>query len=64
VVSGYQMTGDLGMVIGPLLGGWLLDASGGYTWPFGLSLAFAIVLAALVVRTPETSTRHYARTDA
>lgn len=64
VVSAYQMTSDFGMVVGPLLAGWLRDLSGGYSLPFGLSLVFAVTLAMLVARTPETSTRHYARTDA
>ena len=63
VVSLVQMTSDLGMVVGPLLAGWLLDASGGYALPFGVNLAFAAALAVLVARTPETLRRHYARTD-
>lgn len=63
VVSLFQMTGDLGMVVGPLLAGWLLDVSGGYTLPFSINLALALTLGYLVTRTPETRSRHYARSD-
>lgn len=63
VVSTYQMTSDLGMVFGPLIAGWLRDASDGYTLPFAFAFAFALAMGVMVAQMPETRTRHYARTD-
>ena len=61
VVSTYQMTSDFGMVVGPLLTGYMRDVSGGYFWPFAFSTAITVALVVLVARMPETKTRHYLR---
>lgn len=63
VVSTYQMTGDLGMVVGPLIAGWLLDTSGGYVLPFAFACAAAVAMGAMVSRMPETRTREYVASD-
>jgi len=49
VVGVYQMTSDLGIVIGPLIAGYLKDSTGGFTWPF--IVAFAISVVTLILTT-------------
>jgi MFS family permease len=56
VVSTYQMVGDLGGILGPLLAGALADALG-FTWAFGAGLAVAGVALLMVVAMPETLPR-------
>lgn len=54
VVGLYQMTGDLGVMIGPLLAGYLKDVTGGYLAPFMLSVfvaAIALTMSAAMVET-------------
>lgn len=60
VVAFYQMTSDFGMIIGPLLAGYLLDRTNSYHDPFGLSLIIALVVAFFVLTMPETRYRKYA----
>lgn len=54
VVSTYQMMSDLGAVAGPLIAGFLRDATGGFTWPFAVGLGVALASVALTLRMPET----------
>ncbi|HYD44755.1 MAG TPA: MFS transporter [Phenylobacterium sp.] len=52
IVGGTAMAGGLGMATGPLTGGLIYDATGGYGWLFALSAALGIgaVLIALTFR--------------
>ena len=56
VVAGFQMMSDFGSIIGPLVGGWLLDQSG-----FPVAFAAGVVVSALALvlaaRMPETLVR-------
>ncbi len=54
VVATFQMMSDLGIIIGPLLFGFLADSSGGFAWPFIASLIVAIATSILVLFMPET----------
>jgi MFS family permease len=50
IIGGLSMGGSLGMATGPLVGGWIFDASGNYAWlyvgSFAMGLgAFAVALA-------------------
>ena len=53
VVSAYQMVGDLGAILGPLLAGALVDALG-FSWAFGTGLGVALVALVMVTVMPET----------
>ena len=57
VVALYQMTSDFGMIVGPLLAGYFKDATGGFTWSFGMGLGIAAVAAAMSLITTETRTQ-------
>lgn len=50
VVGVYQMMSDLGIVIGPLIAGFLRDTTGGFAWPFALSLLISIMTLLLTAR--------------
>ena len=54
VVALFQMTSDFGMIVGPLLAGYLKDATGGFTWSFGMGLGIAVVAALMSLVTTET----------
>jgi MFS family permease len=54
VVATFQMMSDLGIIIGPLLFGFLADSSGGFAWPFIASLIVAGATSVLVLFMPET----------
>jgi MFS family permease len=54
VVATFQMMSDLGIIIGPLLFGFLADSSGGFAWPFFASLIVASATLVLVLFMPET----------
>lgn len=56
VVATFQMVSDLGAVIGPLVGGLMLDLYG-FDWAFALGAAVAAVALIFVVRMPETLRR-------
>jgi MFS family permease len=53
VVSTYQMVGDLGGILGPLLAGALADSLG-FSWAFGTGLAVAALALLMVAVMPET----------
>jgi DHA1 family multidrug resistance protein-like MFS transporter len=53
VVATYQMAGDTGTVIGPLVAGWLAD-SHGYGAAFGVAAAIVAAPIAAVLVAPET----------
>jgi MFS family permease len=48
------MMSDLGIIVGPLLFGYLADSTGGFAWPFIASLMVASATSALVMFMPET----------
>jgi len=54
VVATFQMMSDLGIIIGPLLFGFLADSTGGFAWPFIASLIVASATSVLVWFMPET----------
>lgn len=56
VVAAYQMTSDLGAVIGPLLAGFLVDISD-FEWAFAAGTALVVVAGILVSTMPETLRR-------
>jgi MFS transporter, DHA1 family, multidrug resistance protein len=53
VVAVFQMSGDLGAVIGPVAAGWIADGFG-YSATFLVSAAVSIAPLPLVARAPET----------
>jgi MFS family permease len=57
VVALFQMTSDFGMIVGPLVAGYLKDATGGFTWSFGMGLGIAVVAALMSLATIETRTQ-------
>jgi MFS family permease len=59
VVAAFQMTGDAGSVLGPLVAGHLADANG-YGWAFGVTagvLGFAFVMSLFAPETRRASVR-------
>lgn len=60
VVAFYQMTSDFGMIVGPLLAGYLRDYTGGYQAPFVMSLIIVLIVAGFIATMPETKSRQYA----
>jgi len=56
VVATFQMVSDLGAVIGPLIGGLMLDALG-FDWAFGLGAVVAAIALVFVLLMPETLRR-------
>jgi MFS family permease len=56
VVSVYQMVGDLGGILGPLIAGALADAAG-FQWAFAAGVVIGLVTLAFVVAMPETLRR-------
>lgn len=53
VVATFQMVSDIGAVIGPLLGGLLLDLYG-FEWAFAFGAAVSALALIFVVLMPET----------
>lgn len=53
VVSTFQMTQDLGAIVGPLLAGLIVDQLG-YVWAFALTGVIMMVAAGAWARAPET----------
>jgi MFS family permease len=53
VVATYQMAGDAGTVVGPIIAGWLADAHG-YGAAFGVAAAVVAVPVVAVAAAPET----------
>lgn len=53
VVAVYQMAGDFGSVLGPVIAGWIADGHG-YTATFVVSAAVALAPLPLVLAAPET----------
>ncbi len=56
VVAAFQMVSDIGAVIGPLIGGLLLDLYG-FEWAFAVGAAISAIALIFVVAMPETLRR-------
>ncbi len=56
VVAVFQMSGDLGAVLGPVVAGWIADGAG-YTATFAVSAAVCAAPVLAVVAAPETLRR-------
>ena len=56
VVAVFQMSGDLGAVLGPVVAGAIADGAG-YGWTFGVSALVCVLPALAVGRAPETLRR-------
>ncbi len=56
VVAAFQMVSDIGAVIGPLLGGLLLDLYG-FDWAFAFGAAVSAIALLFVLAMPETLRR-------
>ena len=59
VVAGFQMMSDVGSIIGPLVGGLLLDAAGFHV-AFAAGFVVSALALVLAVRMPETLVRREA----
>lgn len=59
VIAVYQMTADLGAILGPLVAGMLADSLG-FGPAFGIGAAVALVAFAVAVVMPETLSRRHA----
>jgi MFS family permease len=53
VVAVFQMSGDLGAVLGPIVAGWIADGAG-YTASFVVSAAICAAPVLAVMAAPET----------
>jgi len=53
VVSAYQMVGDLGGILGPLIAGALADAAG-FEWAFAAGVVVGLITLAFIAVMPET----------
>lgn len=56
VVAVFQMSGDLGAVLGPVVAGWVADGAG-YSATFALSAAMCAAPVLVVAAAPETLRR-------
>ncbi len=63
VVSTYQMMSDFGIIIGPLVMGYLRDVTNGFQMPFIVALVITVMFLVMVIQMPETKTRQYTRVD-
>lgn len=54
LVAGYQMSADFGAILGPLAGGWLLDAGDGFTLPFLAAAGLMVAVVMVAYPMPET----------
>jgi MFS family permease len=63
VVAVFQMAGDLGAVLGPVVTGWVADAAG-YSPAFALCAAVCVVPVFAVLAAPETLQREHPHADA
>jgi MFS family permease len=57
VFGAATMLSSLGMSAGPVVGGWIFDTYGGYSWLFFASLGLAVGAMAIAFSFPRTSTQ-------
>jgi MFS family permease len=55
VLGAVTMVSSIGMAAGPLLGGWLFDTYGAYTWLFAGSFAVGLSAVAIAIFFPPAS---------
>lgn len=58
LVAAYQGVGDFGAILGPLAGGFILEATDSYAWTFGFGAAIVATVFLLGLRTPESRPAH------
>lgn len=61
VVATYQAVGDLGAILGPLVGGFLLDLTGSFAIALGSGALTMVLVVVLAVTMPETRGREHER---
>lgn len=54
LIATYQAVGDLGAILGPLVGGLVLEQTDSYSWTFGFAAAIVACVVLLGLRTPES----------
>jgi MFS family permease len=54
VIAGFSMSSDLGIIVGPLAAGALVDATGSFAFAFATGAAISAVTLALCATMPET----------
>jgi MFS family permease len=57
VLGGATMLSSLGMSAGPVVGGWIFDTYGGYSWLFFASFGLAVGAMAIAFSFPRTATQ-------
>ena len=57
VFGAATMLSSLGMSAGPVVGGWIFDTYGGYSWLFFASLGLAVGAMAIAFSFPRTATQ-------
>jgi MFS family permease len=57
VFGAATMLSSLGMSAGPVVGGWIFDTYGGYSWLFFASLGLAVGAMAIAFSFPRTTTQ-------
>ena len=57
VIAGFSMSSDLGIIVGPLAAGALVDATGSFAFAFATGAAISAVTLALCATMPETLRR-------
>jgi MFS family permease len=58
VVAAAQMSSDFGGIVGPIIGGFLLDRSGTFDWPFFTGGALMLAVVFFIFNMPETLKRN------
>ena len=62
LIAVYQAASDLGTILGPFIGGAILEQTRSYTWTFGSGVALVAVMFLLGVRVPESRPRQHQAT--
>lgn len=60
LIGVYQAASDLGTILGPFVGGAILERTGSYTWTFGFGAVLVAAVVLIGLRTPESRPAHRA----